>query len=208
MLAIPKRNARLKGHDKYGVGQDPYTWTDSDVLRNKLSIKTANELAKAENQFTRLATQDITFKAPPYDLSYWCSIHKQLFADLYDWAGELRTVVISKGGTNFGLPQGIERQCAMVFGQLAKDKFLVGMSEPLFIEKLAEYYCELNVCHPFRDGTGRAQRILFEHIALNCSYQLNFLGITVEQWVIANKHGMACNYQPMVEIMNKSVSPI
>ena len=117
-------------------------------------------------------------------------------------------MVISKGGTNFGLPQGIERQCAMVFGQLAKDKYLVDLAEQLFVEKLAEYYCELNACHPFRDGNGRAQRILFEHIALNCNYRLNFANIAVEQWINANKHGMVCHYQPMVEIMASSISEI
>jgi cell filamentation protein len=205
---MSKRQQPLKGHEKYGVGQDPYTWPDSDVLRNKLSIKTAYELTEAENQFTRLATQDIKFSSPPYELTYWREIHKQLFFDLYDWAGELRTVVISKGGTNFGLPQGIERQCTLVFGQLAKDKYLVGMAFTSFIEKLAEYYCELNACHPFRDGNGRAQRILFEHIALNCGYQLNFADIAVEQWVNANKHGMACDYRPMVEIMAMSIKGI
>jgi cell filamentation protein len=178
------------------------------VLRNKLLIESEQELSEVEAQITELAALNIPFKTPPYDLKYWQSIHKQLFSRIFDWAGELRTVIISKGGTNFGLPQGIERQCAMVFGQLAKDKYLVGIPEFLFIEKLAEYYCELNACHPFRDGNGRAQRILFEHIALHNGYQLNFADISTEQWVRANKHGMACNYVPMVEIMAKSVIPI
>lgn len=198
----------MKSHDKYGVGQDPYTWTDSPVLRNKLNIKTEQELVEAEHQFAWLAAQEITFQTPPYDLNYWQAIHRRLFADVYDWAGELRTVIISKGGTNFGLPQGIERYCSMVFKQLAKDSFLEGLTGTSFVEKLAEYYCELNACHPFRDGNGRAQRIMFEHIAWNCNHQLNFTGISVEQWINANKHGMVCNYQPMVAIMDKSVSQI
>lgn len=198
----------MKSHDKYGVGQDPYTWPDSEVLRNKLQIKTAQDLAQAENQFSRLAAQDIQFKPPPYDLRYWRSIHKQLFSDLYDWAGELRTVVISKGNTNFGLPQGIERHCTTVFRQLEKDKYLINLPKASLIEKLAEYYCELNACHPFRDGNGRSQRILFEHIALNCGFQLNFSNVTIAQWINANQHGMACNYRPMTKIMHTSVAPV
>jgi cell filamentation protein len=198
----------LKSHDKYGASQDPYTLPNSSVLRNKLFIESEQELAAVEIQITELAALNIPYKNPPYDLKYWQSIHQQLFSRIYEWAGQLRSIVISKGGTNFGLPQGIEPQCDLVFGQLVKDKYLVDMPEHLFIQKLAEYYCELNACHPFRDGNGRAQRIMFEHIAWNCDHQLNFTGVSVEQWINANKHGMACNYQPMVEIMAKSVSPI
>jgi hypothetical protein len=44
---MPRRQLLLKGHDKYGVGQDPYTWRNSGVLRNKLFIKAAHELAES-----------------------------------------------------------------------------------------------------------------------------------------------------------------
>lgn len=99
----------MKSHDKYGVGQDPYTLPNSIVLRNKLFIESELELFEVELQITALAALNIPFKTPPYDLKYWQLVHKQLFSSIFEWAGELRTVIISKGGTNFGLPQGIER---------------------------------------------------------------------------------------------------
>ncbi|NQZ09627.1 MAG: Fic family protein [Algicola sp.] len=192
-------------HDKYGAGQDPYTWKNSAVLRNKLFITDDQELTDVERQVTQLAAHAIVFNGPPFNLQYWQHIHRQLFCELFEWAGQLRTIIISKGETNFGLPQGIDRQCKMVFKQLANDNNLVNLDKPQFINKLAEYYCELNACHPFRDGNGRAQRILFEHIALNAGYNLNFANTKVNQWVNANKHGMVCNYQPMIEIMSRCI---
>lgn len=191
--------------DKYDAGQDPYTWGKTDVLRNKLFIKDDQELTDVERQVTQLASHSIVFKGPPFNLQYWQHIHHKLFSQLFDWAGQLRTIIISKGETNFGLPQGIEPHCKMVFKQLASDNNLVDLDKLTFTKKLAEYYCELNACHPFRDGNGRAQRILFEHIALNAGYNLNFANTEVTQWVNANKHGMVGNYQPMLEIMSKCI---
>ncbi|RBQ27911.1 hypothetical protein CRU91_12035 [Aliarcobacter vitoriensis] len=65
-----------------------------------------------------------------------------------------------------------------MFSMLAKDKYLVGLPYDNFLPTLADYYCDINVLHPFREGNGRAQRLLFEHIAINCGYNIKFSGIT------------------------------
>lgn len=87
--------------DKYGTGDDPYCYTGSDVLRNLLNIEDSEELAEAEKEITLLAVQNIEFDSPPYDLEYLQNIHRQVFEDIYEWAGELRTIDMSKGGTRF-----------------------------------------------------------------------------------------------------------
>ncbi|WP_201800028.1 hypothetical protein [Andreprevotia sp. IGB-42] len=76
-------------NDKYGVGQDVYCYPDSDVLQNRLGIRDAVTLEQAEREISALASQGIDFSSPPYDLSYFQSLHRQLFADLYDWAGDI-----------------------------------------------------------------------------------------------------------------------
>ena len=78
--------------DKYGAGDDPYCYPDSDVLHNILNIENNTELKEAEEVLTELAAIQIEFDPPPYNLDYLKSIHQQLFEDLYEWAGDLRTI--------------------------------------------------------------------------------------------------------------------
>ena len=87
--------------DKYGVGQDSYCYPGSTVLRNKLDIRDDSTLNDAEQQLSAVAAATIEFSPPPYNLASLQKIHRTLFSDLYDWAGELRTVGISKQNTRF-----------------------------------------------------------------------------------------------------------
>ncbi|MGR5366095.1 putative adenosine monophosphate-protein transferase Fic [Photobacterium damselae] len=192
--------------DKYGTAQDPYTYENSTVLVNKLNINDEAILEAAERDLTTLAAMYIEFQLPPYDFTYLCTIHRILFSDLFEWAGELRTIDISKGNTRFCNVGRIEKEANNLFSMLEKDKYLVGLPYDKFLTKLAEYYCDINVLHPFREGNGRAQRLLFEHIAINCGYNINFSGITPEQWVAANIHGYYCNYTPMKELFSVCVT--
>ncbi|WP_434341483.1 putative adenosine monophosphate-protein transferase Fic [Motilimonas cestriensis] len=191
--------------DKYGTTQDPYTYDNSTVLVNKLNITDEVVLEAAERDLTTLAAMYIEFQLPPYDFAYLCSIHRLLFVDLFTWAGEQRTIDISKGNTRFCNISRIEKKANNLFLMLEKDKYLVGLPRDEFLTKLAEYYCDINVLHPFREGNGRAQRLLFEHIAINCGYNINFSGITSEQWVTANIQGYHCNYTPMKELLSVCV---
>ncbi len=195
--------------DKYGTGQDPYTYPDSSILRNKLNISNENELNFAESQLVTLALQDIDFQPPPYNFSYLCALHFQLFGDVYDWAGQPRTIAISKQDTRFCQPEFIVREANKLFAQLEQENYLVELSFDAFCLKMAEFYIELNMIHPFREGNGRGQRLLFEHLAIFCGYNLSFKNITKEQWVQANILGcLKCDYSEMKDIMAKSLTAI
>lgn len=87
--------------DKYGVGQDPYCYPGTDVLRNCLGLTDDSALHEAERNLSEIAASQLDFDLPPYDLVYLQRVHRHLFGDVYEWAGELRTVDISKGGTHF-----------------------------------------------------------------------------------------------------------
>ncbi len=90
--------------DKYGTGQDPYCYPDSRVLRNRLDIRDEEELEDAERELTLLATDAIQFSPPPYDLAYLQAIHRQLFGDLYPWAGSGSAGRERPGAPIFGAP--------------------------------------------------------------------------------------------------------
>ncbi len=107
-----------------------------------------------------------------FSLQTWKNIHFYLFQDIYEWAGELRTVKISKGRTMFAAPEFIESEASRLFQRLRMEKFLVGQDQGPFISRLAHYYGELNVLHPFRKGNGRSQKLLFELLALNAGFAL------------------------------------
>ncbi|QXF34804.1 cell filamentation protein Fic [Photorhabdus luminescens] len=192
--------------DKYGAGQDPYTYPGIDTLINKLGIRDSVVLEQAERELTELAILNISFKEPPYDLLFWRRLHKQIFSDLYDWAGQLRIIDISKGDTRFCHAKCIEMEGNRIFDMLENENYLVGLNYQELIKKLAEYYAELNVIHPFREGNGRTQRLLFEYIVINCGYKISFESINVKQWIDANISAYQCNYRPLIRIFADCVS--
>ena len=84
---------------------DPYADPATGVLRNKLGLATTAELAAAEREITHAALILLRESPvrPSYDLPHLCEIHRRIFGDIYDWAGQVRTVAIAKGSL-FCLP--------------------------------------------------------------------------------------------------------
>ena len=145
--------------------QDPYTDPVTGVLHNKLGLRTAGDLEAAEREITHAALIFLGESPvpPSYDLRHLCAIHRRIFGDIYDWAGQLRTVAIAKG-TWFCLPQYIESAAAEVFQALHGEGLLRGLPQDAFTERLTYYLGEVNAVHPFREGNGRAQRAFFEQL--------------------------------------------
>lgn len=192
--------------DKYDAINDHYCYKGTTTLKNKLNIQDMVELEKAEREITALTIRNIRFKHPPYDLDYMKIIHHQLFSNLYDWAGELRRVDISKGGTRFCNCGRIIAESQKLFSSLQKESWLIDLEKQSFCEKLAEYYCEFNMIHPFREGNGRVQRLLFEHLALAAGYDLDWEKIQPSEWIQANIDGVNVNYEPMARIFKRIVT--
>ena len=146
--------------DKYGTSGDTrYCYANSNVLKNKLDIRDAQILEQAELELSDYASRLIEYEEPPYHLKYLQKIHYTLFSDLYDWAGKLRLVDISKGSTRFCTHSRIQIEANKLFAALHAENHYQGLEQAQFIDKIADLYCELNVIHPFREGNGRAQRI-------------------------------------------------
>lgn len=134
---------------------DPYTDPVTGVLRSKLGLGTAEELAAAEREITHAAL--ILLRESPvratYDLPHLCAIHRRIFGDIYEWAGQLRTVAIAKGSP-FCLPQYIESSSAGIFRTLRGENFLQGMERGPFLDRLTFYLDEVNAVHLFARVTG------------------------------------------------------
>ena len=128
------------------------------VLENKLGITSAPELAEAEERISKkkaieLFENGILDKLEAGKFESLKSIHKYLFDDIYFFAGEIRTVNISKGNFRFAPLMYLEAALANI------DK----MPQSNF-EEIIEKYVEMNIAHPFREGNGRSTRIWLDSI--------------------------------------------
>lgn len=195
--------------DKYGVDQDRYCYPGSDVLINLLGITDGESLNQAEVEFTRLRLSQYDYPVfRDFSLATLKNIHFYLFQDIYEWAGELRTVDISKGSTRFATCDRIEPEAQKLFGQLKGELYLKGLDRQNFIARMAHYFCELNVIHPFREGNGRAQRLLFESIAINAGYEIRWRPINLSSWVPANAEAYFGRLDLLKELFDMVVTEI
>lgn len=191
--------------DKYGVGEDAYCYPGSTVLRNKLDIRDELTLSEAEQQLSTIAADKVEFSPPPYSLAYLQNIHRALFSDLYEWAGELRTVGVAKQDTRFCQPQFMEKEAGKIFKNIAAANWFEEMDRTDLIVAVADAYSDINVVHPFREGNGRAQRILFEHLIMNAGFEISWWGIEKDEWIFANIAAYNCIPRPMEEVFEKCI---
>ncbi|MEV4410485.1 Fic family protein [Catellatospora sp. NPDC049609] len=160
------------------MSHDPYTDPASGVLRNRLGISDPDLLGRAEAGLSFAALADLGTRTLPggYDLPHLQDFHREIFGDVYPWAGEVRTVGITRTDP-FCLPQHIESYAAEVFGTLAKERFLRGLARPAFVDRLTHYFAEINAIHPFREGNGRAQRAFFRQLSREAGWALDWSGL-------------------------------
>ena len=123
------------------------------ILKNKLGIKSEIELAKEEERISKLKAKKL------YESSFFDSlvsgnfeslrvIHKELFCDIYDFAGKMRNVNISKGNFRFA-PITYLNDAVKNIENMPQSNY----------DEIVEKYVEMNVAHPFREGNGRSMRI-------------------------------------------------
>ena len=159
---------------------DPYIDPKTGLLRNLISAANQDELNTKEAELTALAAIELAARPVPVtgDLRQLTAIQGHPFHDVYDWAGELRTVDIRKGtdaAAEFFMPVSRLRTGAgFAFQELADDQQLRGLATDPFVSRLAHHYDQLNDLHPFREGKGRTQRIFWSQIAANAGYELDW----------------------------------
>jgi cell filamentation protein len=101
------------------------------------------------------------------------TIHKHLFQDVYDWAGKVRTVEISKSGTQFFSLGYFHRAFPFIDSLIAEYRKIEKSDKPALAQKLAEILDTVNYLHPFREGNGRTQREFLRLLALEKGLDLN-----------------------------------
>ena len=128
------------------------------MLENKLNITSSVELAREEERISKKKAVEL-FESGMLDsfeagkISSLMAIHKALFEDIYEFAGEIRAVNIAKGNFRFAPLMYLETALRNI------DK----MPQTNF-DEIIEKYVEMNIAHPFREGNGRATRIWLDCI--------------------------------------------
>lgn len=153
-----------------------------EILENKLGIDDPQLLRQAESEivFVRLAELLHMPLQGTFDFEHLRAIHRHLFSDIYDMAGQIRTVSIAKGYSVFCYPENIDVMQREIFDRLKSDRYLRGLGRKEFAQKLAELSGDLNALHPFREGNGRAIRCFLVQFSREVGYSLRFEDLDTE----------------------------
>jgi cell filamentation protein len=189
------------------VPGDPYTDPATGVLLNKLGLDTAAGLEAAEREITHAALILLNEAPvpPTYDLRHLCEIHRRIFGDIYDWAGQIRTVAIAKTAM-FCLPQYIQSSAASIFSNLRDEGFLRSLDQDAFTWRLAHYFGEVNALHPFREGNGRAQRAFFGQLARDAGYTLTWQHLNPALNIEASAASLRGDPEPLRKMLDALIT--
>ena len=150
------------------------------MLENKLNINNEVELAKEEERITKLKALELFDTKEIYEFEVGTfkglsKIHKYLFDSIYDFAGNIREVNISKGSFRFA---------SFIYLKDILNKIDM-MPEDTF-DKIIEKYVEMNIAHPFREGNGRSMRIWLDVILKkNLNKVIDWSKVKKEEYLLA-----------------------
>ena len=150
---------------------DIYKYPGEDVLRNKFDCHNNEELALIEALSTggNLAYLQLHPINGKFDFKHLKDIHFFIFQDIYDWAGMIRTIDISKNNL-FCRAQFIENYASSVFSDFYASCKAAKKDKQEFVKILASHYADMNALHPFREGNGRSQREFARELCIECGY--------------------------------------
>jgi cell filamentation protein len=186
------------------MNEDPHLYPGTQILRNKLDIRDQTLLDETER---RLVTQRIRQGVPTgnIDLRHLQAIHRHLFQDIYKWAGEIRTLEISKGGHQFQFQKYIQTGMADVHRRIVATNYLQGLSQKDFAERAAAIIGDVNYVHPFREGNGRTQLQFLKQLAERAGHSIDLTKLKPDQWLQASKEAHQARYGAMARAIESAL---
>ncbi|MES2093196.1 MAG: Fic family protein [Actinomycetota bacterium] len=199
---------------------DDYFIPGTTVLRNKLN-ETDPVALSAKEEFAASARLDQLADAPlppTFDYDHMKAIHRHIFQDVYEWAGEERVGpagFMSKEGHSYypggpSLTEAAEAEHA----KLASKDLLRGLDKGQFVDELAERWGELNVIHSFREGNTRTQFVFFSQLAEQAGYRIDTEAFKVgsplrDEFVQARFHSQDTGSNTrLAAVLSKAIEPI
>ena len=188
------------------INDDPYVDPNTGILKNKLGLLDTATLDRLEREFV---TQRIV-QGPPagnFDLDHLKAIHRHMFQDVYAWAGEVRTVELSKGNDTFLHRGRIEVGMNDVHDRLKVQNYLRGIGRDDFAKAAGVIIGDVNYIHPFREGNGRTQLQYLKQLAERAGHAVNLAKLKGLRWIEASRAANGGDYVPMSEAIGKALDP-
>ena len=176
------------GYSIDAITADCYEGTT--CLINKFGITDDKQLSLIEGQITFAKGSELERNPIKgnFDFEHYKAIHKYLFDEIYEWAGKIRTVDMSKKGTNFAKANEIEKLANACFARLKSENYFKRQEFDEFISNIVDFYCVTNMLHPFREGNGRTQRIFISQLIRYSGYDIDFSKINTDNLMSATIH--------------------
>ncbi|ESX46600.1 Fic family protein [Mesorhizobium sp. C416B] len=189
----------------YAAEHDPLCYPGTTVLRNRLNIKDQAQLDEFELALF-LTRADEHIAAGRLDFEHYKAVHHHLFQDVYEWAGEVRTIRIGKGGNWFCYPEYINQEMHRIFGELADGDYLCELDLDAFAVRAAHVLAEINAVHPFREGNGRTQLTFLAMLMENAGFPFNADMLGRENVLNAMIESFAGEETPLAELIKDIAS--
>jgi cell filamentation protein len=190
----------------YDAIDDPYTYENSTVLVNKLGLRSQAELDAFEAEISSARAEE-ALPEGTLDFAHYKAIHHHLFQDVYDWAGQIRAVRISKGGNPFCFPENIESQATKLFGDLRAANYLQNLDATTYSGKAAHFLAELNAIHAFREGNGRSQLTFFALLSNYAGHPLDLEKLVPETLLAAMIASFEGQEQELTDVIKALTLP-
>ncbi len=201
---------------------DPYLDPATGLLRNKPGITNrelleATEIDLGQQGLLRLTVRPLKL---PIGVPRLKAIHKAIFGEVYDWAGEFRQ---NTGSMQKFRPQGypvvyppstyLPQEMGRIFAALKAEDNLRGLPLEAFASRAAHFYGEMDGAHPFREGNSRTLRQLFVDIAAGAGFTLDWSLISAEPngretlYLARDEAAMKRNTAPLAAIFLRALKP-
>jgi len=193
------------------MSSDPYVYPGTTVLKNIPGIRNREILDRFEAN--RVGQRSLELIERPlsglFDIEHLQGIHRYLFQDVYEWAGDFRTVDIAKGNSYFAHVPYIESTLKGLFGELSEERHLRGLNQERFASRLAQTLGTLNAVHAFREGNGRAQREFVRELAYKNSYWIDWSKVSREELYQASDASFMRGDNTFFEkLLRRAIEPI
>ena len=179
------------------MSDDVYCYPpDFTILKNKAGLRNADRLDQFER---RMVTARIVegVSTGDFDLMHLRAIHRHLFQDVYEWAGDIRTVEINKGSSQFQFCRYIETGINDVHRRIQAHGYLKNLDADDFSDLAGEIIGDVNYAHPFREGNGRTQLQYFKQLAQKAGHAVDLTRIEQSAWMNASRKAHLGDYAPM-----------
>ena len=193
------------------MSSDPYVYPGTTVLKNIPGIRNQEILDRFEAD--RVGQRSLELIERPlsglFDIEHLQGIHRYPFQDVYEWAGDFRTVDIAKGNSYFAHVPYIESTLKGLFGELSEERHLRGLNQERFASRLAQILGTLNAVHAFREGNGRAQREFVRELAYKNSYWIDWSKVSREELYQASDASFMRGDNTFFEkLLRRAIEPI